>query len=200
VLLSNNTGSEARALHAAFPHRIGHLIGPGGWRQPFGRYALDNGRFASWAHGKEWDESLFWRLLDAAPSPDWVVVPDSVGNATETREMWKEWSPRLAGTPLAMACQDGMTPDDVPEGVVAFIGGTTDWKRRAMWEFAETLPRVHVGRINTEKWLWECHEAGVESCDGTGWFRGCQRQLRGLWRYLERSEASVGPRQQKLFS
>jgi hypothetical protein len=28
------------------------------------------------------------------------------------------------------------------------------------------------------------HEAGAESCDGTGWFRGDQDQLAGLERYL----------------
>ena len=36
--------------------------------------------------------------------------------------------------------------------------------------------------------------AGAESCDGTGWFRGCQRQLAGLKKYLkERSINYVDP-------
>jgi len=57
--------------------------------------------------------------------------------------------------------------------------------------FTAAFPRVHVGRINGEKGLWECHEAGAESCDGTGWFRGGNtegnKQLQMLLRYLEES-------------
>lgn len=201
VLLSNNTGQEARSLLAAYPSRIGHLIGPGGWREPFPFYAIDNGRFASWSHKKPWDVREYFSLLVKAKSPEWLIVPDIVGDRDGTLREWDKWYPVLAdcGT-LAMACQDGMTPDDVPPGVVAFIGGTTEWKRRSIWRFAESCERVHVGRINTEKWLWECHEAGVESCDGTGWFRGCQKQLRGLWRYLRDSEdATKRCKQEKLF-
>lgn len=33
------------------------------------------------------------------------------------------------------------------------------------------------------------HDAGAESCDGTGWFRGDQKQLSGLRRYLYESVA-----------
>jgi hypothetical protein len=95
-----------------------------------------------------------------------------------------------------------MTPQDVPSDAdVIFVGGSTDWKRRTMSMWCEVFDRVHVGRINTERWLWECDEAGAESCDGTGWFRGRQAQLDGLLSYLSRSrQGQRNPRGAKLWN
>lgn len=56
---------------------------------------------------------------------------------------------------------------------------------------AGAFPRIHVGRVNTERMLWMAHEAGAESCDGTGWFRGDKAQLAGLMRYLDDSTNGV---------
>ena len=101
-----------------------------------------------------------------------------------------------------MAVQDGMEPGDVPaEAGVVFVGGSTEWKWRTVRDWCDAFDRVHVGRVNTNGKLWECHEAGAESCDGTGWFRGDQRQLRGLIAYLERSSQGLGNhRGQELFA
>ena len=38
-----------------------------------------------------------------------------------------------------------------------------------MW--AESGKRVHVGRVNSMRRVWLCHDLGIESVDGTGWFR-----------------------------
>ena len=66
-----------------------------------------------------------------------------------------------------------MTPDDVPsEASVVFVGGTMEWKLRNLTMWTSAFDRVHVGAINTFKNLLRCQELGVESCDGTGWFRG----------------------------
>jgi hypothetical protein len=81
-----------------------------------------------------------------------------------------------------------MTPRDVPANAhTVFVGGSTPWKWRNLKTWTSEFPHVHVGRVNTHRLLWMAHMAGAESCDGTGWFRGCQQQLRGLWRYLEES-------------
>lgn len=134
--------------------------------------------------------------------PLWAVVPDVVGDATATFEEWGIWKDRLPGHwKKALAVQDGMTPDSVrkhSDPDIIFVGGTTDWKRRTIWNWCRSFPRVHVGRINTERWLWETHRAGAESTDGTGWFRGDQLQLRGLLRYLKRSSDGMGPEQLEL--
>ena len=201
VMPANNTGVVLGWLAGRFPGRIGHLYSPGGMTRLYDwmPYSLDNGRFAVWSAGRTWDEAAWLGMLDRAAGsgipPKWVLVPDSVGNRDETLREWDRWCVRLQsyGWPLAIAVQDGMTQDDIPsEAAVVFIGGTSEWKRRTMHEWCEGNERVHVGRVNTDKWLWESHEAGAESCDGTGWFRGDQRQLAGLVTYLERSTAGFG--------
>jgi hypothetical protein len=76
----------------------------------------------------------------------------------------------------------------VPSGAdVIFVGGTTEWKWRNLRQWTDNFPRVHVGRVNSEKLLWAAHEAGAESCDGTGWMRGGEERLADLWRYLAQS-------------
>ena len=206
VMPDNN--SNAHKMEAKYPGRMGLLIGPGGWRDPRGLpFALDNGRFVCWSKGSEWPEAAFWRLLECAQacdtSPRWVVVPDVVADADATFRQWDQWAPRLeeTGLTLAMAVQDGMTPESVKRNAepgVIFVGGSTQWKRNTMWKWCRSFPRVHIGRVNTEKRLWNAHRCGAESVDGTGFFRGCVAQLKGLHRYLRRSSAGMGPPQLEL--
>lgn len=198
VMVANNTGAEARRLAATFPNRIGHLIGPGGWRQPLEgiTYALDNGAFPAFSNGTPWNEAAFFSLLDRAAThaipPAWVAVPDVVLDRAATLRQWETFAPVLRaryGWPLAFVVQNGMTPADVPaEASVVFVGGDTEWKRATARGWCEAFPRVHIGRVNTERWLWYFHRAGAESCDGSGWFRGKRTQLDSLWHYLADSE------------
>jgi hypothetical protein len=191
VMPADNAGLWVGYMAGKYEGRVGHLYSPGYERPPipFLPYALDNGRFSCWSKGSEWNEAGYLAMLEThGAAALWCIVPDRVGNRDETLREWDRWAPRMSGLRLALAVQDGMTADDVPaEAAVVFVGGTTEWKRRTLHSWAERFRRVHVGRINTEKWLWECHAAGVESCDGTGWFRGDQVQFRGLLRYFDRS-------------
>jgi hypothetical protein len=210
VMPANNRGLVVGWLAGRFPDRIGHLYSPGGMARlhDFLPFALDNGRFSVWAAGKQWDEAAFIGMLDRVKAtckvPRWVLVPDVVADRDATLREWDHWCARLQAYrwPLAFAAQDGMKPDDVPaEAEVVFIGGSTDWKRRTLHDWCEAFERVHVGRINTDKWLWECHEAGAESCDGTGWMRGDERQLAGLIRFMEQTSKGAGnPRGGQLFA
>ena len=172
---------------------LGHLYSLDGKRGPYPHlpYALDNGRYPAFSSGKVWDYDKYILLLDWAKladiQPMWALVPDIVGDPEGTLEEWGKWSGLLKeyGFPLAFAAQDGHTPSDIPEDAeVVFIGGTTKWKRENIKTFCDAFPRVHVGRINTYKWVRYCHDAGAESCDGTGWFRGNKDQLAELERYL----------------
>lgn len=208
VMLSNNTGWDAGWFAGAYPGRIGHLMPPKGWRQPKRRtrYALDNGAFSAYLSGEPWDEGAFLALLEAARTathpPLWVVVPDVVANRLATLALWHQWAPAVKdyGWPLAFAVQDGMTQADVPDDAdVIFVGGTKEWKRATLLQWCADNERVHVGRVNDYEFLWACHDAEVESCDGTGWLQGDQAQLAGLERYLEES-TSGGRAQARLLA
>jgi len=194
VMPSNNTGFEAGYFAGKYLGRIGHLHNVDKLMQPRPNvpWALDNGVFGAHQKGSTWSEEPLYQYLDAYGqlAPEWVVVPDWVGDRDETLRRWDKHYNALSsfGVPLAFAAQDGMTPADVPtEASILFVGGTTSWKWRNLRMWTEAFPRVHVGRVNTYRLLWMAHDAGAESCDGTGWFRGDRKQLAGLDQYLQES-------------
>lgn len=196
VMPANNAKMLVGYLAGKFPGRIGWLISPDGFKEPHDwlPYAFDNGAFPIWEKGIEWQEGPFYALCERAYGrkhrPLWIAVPDVVANREATLRSWFLHSTRVAayGSPLAFVVQDGMTPDDIPPSAsVVFVGGTTDWKWKNLRTWTANFPRVHVGRVNTYRMLWMAHEAGAESCDGTGWFRGDKQQLAGLLAYLEQS-------------
>ena len=183
---------------------LGNLFSPDGWRTPRLPYALDNGRFPASQPGRWWDMGAYVSMMKEAATldrkPMWALVPDVVGDREKTLLWWEDWAVQLAkyGHTLAFAAQDGMTPRDVPpEAEVVFVGGSTEWKWGNLHLWTDNFPRVHVGRVNHWRGLWRCHDAGVESCDGTGWFRGDQDQLAALTRYLE-TKAGLRPRHKQL--
>ena len=191
---SNNTGFEAGYFAGKYLGRIGHLHNVDKLMQPRPNvpWALDNGVFGAHQKGSTWSEEPLYQYLDTYGqlAPEWVVVPDWVGDRDETLRKWDQHynALRAFGVPLAFAAQDGMTPEDVPtEASILFVGGTTSWKWRKLRMWTEAFPRVHVGRVNTYRLLWMAHDAGAESCDGTGWFRGDRKQLAGLDQYLHES-------------
>lgn len=196
VMPANNAKMFVGYLAGRFPGRLGWIISPDGWKEPHDwlSYAFDNGAFPVWEKGGDWHEGPFYALCERVfgrkHKPLWIAVPDVVANREATLRSWFLHSPRVAtyGSPLAFVVQDGMTPDDIPPNAdVVFVGGTTDWKWRNLKTWTGNFPRVHVGRVNTYRMLWMAHEAGAESCDGTGWFRGDKKQLAGLVSYLEQS-------------
>lgn len=214
VLIANNSGAEARRLAARFPDRIGHIYGPDGFRGPFAEfpYALDNGAWPAFTRSVAFDalayRGLIARATAAAIVPMWPAVPDVVCDRDATIEAWYRWAPELRayGYPLAFVVQNGMTHDDVPASAdLVFVGGSTEWKWETVAYWCEHFPRVHVGRVNMERLLWQAHRAGAESCDGSGWFRGDRSQLDGLWYYLadsseHQNDAAHGPMQPRLFA
>jgi hypothetical protein len=208
VMPSNNSAMHLGWLAGKYPGRIGWLLSPDGWRtpHPWLEYALDNGAYPAFVNDRSWDDTAFAQMLDAANAqphpPRWVLAPDVVADKDATLALWKRWLNPLRNYywPLAFAVQDGMTQADVPkEADVIFVGGTTEWKWSTVWQWCKDFPRVHVGRVNGYGPLWDCHDAGAESCDGTGWFRGDAEQLAGLERYLEES-TNGGREQQRLFA
>lgn len=188
-----NSGWLFGFLLATYPSRLGWIMTPHDMRYPDTRipYIFDNGVWSDFINKREFDSDKFYASLEKLykrQCPEWVVVPDSVGDATRTLELWKQHEPilRRYKVKLFIAAQDGMTPDDVPQSADGiFIGGTTEWKWSTLPMWTEHFPRVHVGRVNTYRLLDMANRAGAESVDGSGWFRGDQKQISDLVRFLD---------------
>lgn len=196
IMPANNAKMLVGYLAGKYPNRIGWIMSPASWREPHDwlPYVFDNGAFPAWEKREAWNEAAFWKHCEKIKGrthrPKWIAVPDVVADRSATLQSLFRHSPRVATykCPLAFVVQDGMTPDDIPPNAdVVFVGGTTKWKWSTLTTWTAAFPRVHVGRVNTERMLWMAHESGAESCDGTGWFRGDKKQLEGLRRYLEDS-------------
>jgi len=160
-------------------HPFGVFINPDARGIPSGisdgkPWAADNGAFTGL------DEAKFMAMLKRMepykPTCLFVVVPDCVGNAAETLRLFSEWTPKLAGWPLAFVAQDGMEMMPMPDGFsTLFIGGSTEWKESPAaikcikWgQSAEK--HIHIGRVNYGRRyrLFAQIEGSEEfTCDGT---------------------------------
>lgn len=182
VMVANNSSKLTCSLAKAFTGRIGWLQGPSHWKEPRTDipYALDNDAFTAWRTGKGWDRWAWFGMLERAAKsgiqPLWALVPDVVANREATIANWHRYARYVQemGWQTAFAVQDGMKPCDVPSDAdLVFVGGTTAWKWTFLPMWSEHFPRVHVGRVRKTK-LLICEQLGVESVDGTGWFRDSQ--------------------------
>lgn len=139
-------------------------------RAPGVPYGLDNGCFARFER-KAWE-----RLLDEADTdrPIFVTLPDIVGDAQRTAELFEQFWTRTQELPRALVLQDGIEHVRIPwdDLVAVFVGGTDRFKispeARAAARTAKMLGKwVHIGRVNTADRVrnW----AGLaDSIDGSG--------------------------------
>lgn len=139
---------------------------------PGKHYAIDNGAFATF------ELKGFLSLLERqSPERDlcrWVAVPDVVGSARRTLEVFHRWKKRI-GFPLAFVAQDGQENLEIPwyDCSAIFIGGSTEWKMSShavhIIKAAQAMEKwVHVGRVNTPGRFEYFENLGVDSIDGTG--------------------------------
>ena len=200
VMLADNDAPLIHYLAGRYPDRIGWLFGPSILRkrarklQPWIGYAVDNDRFTVWKQGVEWDEAWYWKTLEwfseQEQQPRWVLCPDVIQDKDATLKDWHKYADRLHGMgfDVAIAVQPGFCTEDVPPGAdVIFVGGGTVWRWKTLREWTARFPRVHLGMANSERLLWMAHDAGCESCDGTGWFRNEGTMMPQLLRYLDES-------------
>ena len=138
--------------------------------------ALDNGCYSGFVPQK------FRKMLCEASSSEcdilWVASPDVVGCAKSTAALFEKWHYELSDFRVAYVGQNGAEELELPFKYFdcLFIGGTTDWKlsksARDLIIHAKHLEKsVHVGRVNSEKRLRYCYQLGVDSVDGSGYFR-----------------------------
>lgn len=137
------------------------------------RFAIDNGAFSGF------DADAFNTLLERErPRRDlcrFVAVPDVVGSARRTLEVFEHWKEHLCDWPLAVVCQDGQENLPIPWKAIeaVFIGGSTEWKMSqhavACIKAAKAIGKwVHVGRVNTPGRFEYFQQLGADSIDGTG--------------------------------
>lgn len=140
------------------------------------------------------DERAYVKMIDALVGLNgclFVTVPDVVGDAAATFELFERWAPELEARnlPLALVAQDGLeTMADRIEWdriEALFIGGSTEWKegphaadlareaaRRGKW--------VHWGRVNTRRRFDLIVETGAASSfDGSKFARFRKTYLDG---------------------
>jgi|6_EtaG_2_1085325.scaffolds.fasta_scaffold05289_3 hypothetical protein len=196
VMLGNHSSPVFHYWAGKYPGKLGWLIGPSAQPKtklrPWVSYALDNDAFAAWQNGTPWDEGLYFRFLDWVATqsfkPMWATVPDVVADASATLANWAKYAPRCRayGFGLAFVMQDGVKLSDVPSSAdLVFIGGTYSWKWQNLPTFCKAFPRVHVGRVNTLSKVRRAAELGVESVDGTGWFRRPEKDFWLLEEFLK---------------
>ncbi|MDE2097994.1 MAG: hypothetical protein KGL39_12145 [Patescibacteria group bacterium] len=169
-----DTSDDLLAASQELGMSVGQLLTPlTRFRNRGGKFAIDNGAFAGF------QRQQFLSLLEREyPNRNrclFVVVPDVVGSARRTLEVFERWLPMLAGWPLALAAQDGQEDLPIPWDSLSalFIGGTTKFKMsqeaEAIIRAAQELGKwVHVGRVNTPARMDRFLDLGVDSCDGTG--------------------------------
>ena len=144
--------------------------------------------------------------IAGVPGCLFVTVPDVVGDAQATAELFDTWAPELErrGLPVALVLQDGVEDLAWLDGVwdrlaAVFVGGTDDFKLGpAAAELAREAKRrglwVHWGRVNTKRRIAHISETGAaDSFDGSSWaiFRKAIANKRTGERKLEQGSTLV---------
>ena len=96
-------------------------------QRPDANFAIDNGAFSQF-NGKAF-ESLLAREFNRREQCLFVCVPDVVGSARRTLEVFEHWKESLEDWPLALVAQDGQQDLPIPwdEIDAIFIGGSTEF-------------------------------------------------------------------------
>jgi hypothetical protein len=142
-------------------------------RAPGIPYAIDNGCF------REFHESAWLRLCDEAEQladdrPLFVTLPDVVGDAMRTAELFEHYKLRTNELPRALVLQDGIERVRIPWQDIraVFVGGSDQFKcspaALGAARTAKMLGRwVHVGRVNTAARMRNWLDL-ADSLDGSG--------------------------------
>jgi hypothetical protein len=162
-------------------------------RDPDRPWAIENGFFSPEASISAW-LSLLEREKHHANKCLFVTLPDVIGSARRTLEVYEYWRRReeLRIWKRALVCQDGQEHLPIPwEDLSAvFLGGSTNWKcgphAVQIIKAAQALGKwVHAGRVNHGE-RWEHFEKlGVDSADGTGISRYTHMREKIAQRYCQ---------------
>lgn len=133
-------------------------------------YGLDNGCFTKFRR------ATWMRMLDEAREvqPIFAALPDVVGDARRTLELFSQFEEITEGIPRALVLQDGIGNFSIPWDRIAavFVGGSDSFKISAecmnACKAAKILDKwIHVGRVNTVERLGQWVQI-ADSIDGSG--------------------------------
>lgn len=153
-------------------------------------YGLDNGCFS------EFKSKTWARMLDEARKfpPKFVCLPDIVGDARRTLELFECFEEVTNDLPRALVLQDGIGDFSIPWHKISavFVGGSDAFKTSPesinACRTAKILGKwVHVGRVNSVSRLDSFIGLG-DSCDGSG-ISKYDHMLRELVIYLKNGKA-----------
>ena len=161
---------------------MGILSSPSYFRPPSDLdYILDNGAFGAWKNGDEWDDKLFYKIVDRlcldGINPYFVVIPDIVCGGLKSLEHSQK---HIGNLPMQwnkyLPVQDGMCPGDIDiggdqiDGI--FVGGSVDWKWRTAKDWCSYAHKngikCHIGRVGTIRDYTKAESCGADSVDGSG--------------------------------
>ena len=133
-------------------------------------WGLDNGCFTEFNRPK-WERMV---IESETERPVFVTLPDIVGDAVRTLELFDHFKLFTNEVPRALVLQDGIGQHRIPWDDVAavFVGGSDDFKysQEAInaCKAARMLGKwVHVGRVNTASRVRNWAEF-ADSLDGSG--------------------------------
>lgn len=150
---------------------------------------IDNHCFSK----EEFTEKNFFKFLKRVDymknDIKWVVIPDVVGDALKTLEMFLYYNNKVKelGWRTAFVAQDGIEMLPIPWGEfdTMFVGGSTVFKysavvREIIKECNKRRVWCHIGRINSKKKFLYFKELGADSADGTTLKFGPAKNLPGI--------------------
>lgn len=133
-------------------------------------YGLDNGCFSTFNY-KTWARMV---RDSHAKRPLFICLPDVVGSARRTLELFDIFEYETRNLPRALVLQDGIGEFNIPWALIdaVFVGGSDEFKLSAEAQHAVRAAKVlnkwvHIGRVNTPKRIKEWIELG-DSLDGSG--------------------------------
>lgn len=196
-LATASTPAVRRAIRSG---AIGQIITPaaGHIPEPAAAWCIDNGAFTTPAWTlpqlQRWS-TLLDRYQHRAGQCLWVTVPDVVGDAAGTDELWGRWwsAPMRRGYRAAYVAQNGCRW--LPAGAAAvFLGGSDRFKLgpegRAVARATKDLGKwLHMGRVNSLRRLRYAVSIGCDSVDGTYLAHGPDTNLPRLLGWLRALDA-----------
>ena len=123
------------------------------------KWAADNQVFTKRFDAFAYFEWLNGRMLPYRENCLFVAVPDFVGDAHKTEEMFDYWYRHFSGWPLAFVAPDGQENLPLPPSEMwqcLFVGGSTAWKESyaaiEVIKLAQSLGKhIHIGRVNWKR-------------------------------------------------